>query len=127
MGILEVSHRGKHYDQIVAEVDKDLREIGGIPANYKVLLMTGGATGQNWIVPANLLPSGGAADYLVTGYWSEGSLKDAQQYCRCHNPGATIHTAASSADKKHSYIPGDGQIRYSANPAYVHIDRKSVV
>jgi len=121
MGVLEISHRAKHYDQIVAEVDKDIREIGSIPANYKVLFMTGGATGQNWIVPANLLPKGGSADYIITGGWAEASFKDATQYCQCHNPGAKIHQAATSKDKGHNYIPADDAIAYSASPAYVHM------
>jgi phosphoserine aminotransferase len=127
MGILEHSHRAKHYDAIVAQVDRDIREIGSIPANYKVLFMTGGATGQNWIVPANLLPQGSTADYVITGYWGEASLKDAQQYCQCHNPSATIHVAGNSADRKHSVIPADGELRYSAKPAYVHVTSNNTI
>jgi len=127
MGILELSHRGKHYDQIVADVDCDLREIGSIPANYKILFMTGGATGQNWLVPANLLPIGGTGDYIVTGYWAEGSVKDAQQYCQGANPTASIHVAANSADQKHSYIPSDEQTKYSAKPAYVHMTSSNTI
>ncbi|MGQ0627808.1 MAG: 3-phosphoserine/phosphohydroxythreonine transaminase [Phycisphaerales bacterium] len=127
MGILEHSHRAKHYDQIVAEVDQDIREIGNVPANYKVLFMTGGATGQNWIVPANLLPQGGTADYLVTGYWAESTVKDAQQYCAAHNPSGTIHVAANSADKKHNYIPTDADLNYSAKPAYVHMTSNNTI
>lgn len=127
MGILELSHRGKQYDQIVADVDRDLREIGRIPANYKILFMTGGATGQNWLVPANLLPIGGTGDYIVTGYWAEGSVKDAQQYCQGSNPTASIHVAANSADQKHCYIPSDEQTKYSAKPAYVHMTSSNTI
>lgn len=127
MGILEHSHRAKHYDQIVADVDKDIREIGKIPANYKILFMTGGATGQNWILPANLLPIGGCADYIVTGYWSEASVKDAQQYIQGANPTASIHIAANSADQKHNYIPTDAQIKYSAKPTYVHMTSNNTI
>ena len=127
MGILEHSHRAKYYDAIVAEVDKDIREIGTIPANYKVLFMTGGATSQNWIIPANLLPRGGTADYLVTGYWAEGSVKDGQQYCASANPTATIRVASNSADKKHNYIPGAAQTKYSAKPAYVHMTSNNTI
>ena len=127
MGILEHSHRAKHYDAIVAEVDADIREVGNVPANYKILFMTGGATGQSWIVPANLLAKGGTADYLVTGYWAEASVKDALQYCQCHNKDARINIAATSADKKHSYIPADEQCRYSDKPAYVHMTSNNTI
>lgn len=127
MGVLEISHRAKHYDTIVAETDATIREIGGIPANYKVLFMTGGATGQNWIVPANLLPKGGTADYISTGYWSEGTIKDAQQYCQAHNPTGVVNVAATSKDKNHSYIPADAAIKYSAKPAYIHITSNNTI
>ncbi len=127
MGVLEISHRAKHYDAIVAETDATIREIGSIPANYKVLFMTGGATGQNWIVPANLLPAGGTADYVSTGYWSEGTIKDAQQYCQAHNPTGVINVAATSKDKNHSYIPADSAIKFSPKPAYVHITSNNTI
>lgn len=127
MGVLEISHRGKQYDAMIAEIDKDLREVGGIPANYRILFMTGGASSQNYIVPANLLPKGGTADYIITGYWGEKSAEDAQQYAKCHNAGATVHIAGTSKDKNHSYIPGDDQIRYSARPAYVHLTSNNTI
>lgn len=127
MGVLEISHRAKLYDTIVAETDATIREIGSVPANYKVLFLTGGATGQNWIVPANLLPKGATADYISTGYWSEGTIKDAQQYCQAHNPSAIIHVAATSKDKNHSYIPADADIKYSPKPAYVHITSNNTI
>lgn len=127
IGILELSHRGPEYDDLVAEIDRDLREIGSIPSDYKILFMTGGATSQNYIVPANLLPAGGTADHIVTGYWAEGSIKDARQYAQCHNPQATLHVAADSAPTKHNHIPSDDQIRYSASPAYVHITSNNTI
>lgn len=127
MGVLEISHRAKHYDQIVAEVDKDIREIGNIPANYKVLFMTGGATSQSWIVPANLLPKGATADYLVTGHWAEASFKDGQQYLQCHNPTGSLHLAGSSKDKNYSYIPGDDELKFSAKPAFVHMTTNNTI
>ncbi len=127
MGILEISHRGRQYDEIVAETDKTIREIGNIPANYKVLFMTGGATGQNWLVPANLLPKGATADYITTGYWGEASFKDAQQYLQCHNPTGTIREAASSKDRNYNYIPADGTAKFSENPAYIHVTTNNTI
>lgn len=120
MGILEISHRGKQFDKIVADVDSELRSLASIPANYKILFMTGGATGQSDIIPANLCPKGRIADYLITGYWAEKSLEDAKFY-------GAMHTAATSKDKQHSYIPGDEQISYSADPAYVHMTSNNTI
>ena len=78
VGILEHSHRGKVFDKVLAEAEENCRKIGNIPANYKVLVLTGGATSQNYMVPANLLPQDATADYLTTGYWAEKSAEQAR-------------------------------------------------
>ncbi|MDP1660815.1 MAG: 3-phosphoserine/phosphohydroxythreonine transaminase [Phycisphaerales bacterium] len=121
MGILELSHRGKEYDAIVAEIDRDVRSVGNIPADYDVLFMTGGATSQNYIVPANLLPEGATADHIVTGHWAQGSFDDAKQYTSCHNSGATVHSAYHGGGDKFAHLPADSEICYSKSPAYVHM------
>lgn len=121
MGILELSHRGKEYDAIVAEIDRDVRSVGNIPADYDVLFMTGGATSQNYIVPANLLPQGATADHIVTGHWAQGSFDDAKQYASCHNSGATVHSAYHGGGDKFAHLPAESEIRYSKSPAYVHM------
>lgn len=121
MGILELSHRGKEYDAIVAEIDRDVRSVGNIPADYDVLFMTGGATSQNYIVPANLLPQGATADHIVTGHWAQGSFDDAKQYVSCHNSGATVHSAYHGGGDKFAHLPAESEIRYSKSPAYVHM------
>ncbi|MFT3685337.1 MAG: 3-phosphoserine/phosphohydroxythreonine transaminase [Phycisphaerales bacterium] len=121
IGILELSHRGKEYDAIVAETDSDIRDVGNIPADYDVLFMTGGATSQNYIVPANLLPAGATADHLVTGHWAQNSFDDAKQYVSCHNATANIHAAYQGDADKFAHLPGEAEIRYSKSPAYVHM------
>ena len=121
MGILELSHRGKEYDAIVAETDRDLRAVGSIPADYDVLFMTGGATSQNYIVPANLLPQGATADHIVTGHWAQGSFDDAKQYASCHNSSATIHSAFNGSAERYARLPSEAEIQYSKNPTYVHM------
>ncbi len=122
IGILEHSHRGKVYEQTLTEAEAAVRAVGNVPADYKILFMTGGATSQSYIVPLNLLPKGGTADYLVTGYWAERSVDDAVQL----NQG-TVHEAFNSKDQKHSYVPADGPIRYSASPAYVHMTSNNTI
>ena len=121
MGILELSHRGKEYDTIVADVDRDIRAVGNIPADYDVLFMTGGATSQNYIVPANLLPAGATADHLVTGHWAQGSFDDAKQYSSCHNATANIHLAYHGRADRFAQLPSDDEIQYSKSPTYVHM------
>ncbi|HYE60526.1 MAG TPA: 3-phosphoserine/phosphohydroxythreonine transaminase [Phycisphaerales bacterium] len=114
VGICEHSHRAKVYDKILAEAEADCRKIGNIPANYKVLFLTGGATSQNFMVPANLLAQNETADYLTTGYWAEKSAEQAKLY-------GTINEAWDGRGSKHTYIPTDAEIKYSAKPSYVHM------
>jgi phosphoserine aminotransferase len=113
IGILEHSHRGKVVDRIWAETEADFRAVGNVPKNYKVLFLTGGATSQNFMVPMNLAPKGGTADYLVTGYWA---AKSAEEFTKFGN----LHIAATSEDKNHSYIPKQAALKFSKSPAYVH-------
>ncbi len=79
MSILEVSHRSKPFEEILAGAEADLRTLGGVPPNYKVLFLQGGASLQFSMVPMNLLPQGGSADYVVTGAWSEKAVKEAKR------------------------------------------------
>ena len=79
MSILEVSHRSKSFEEILAGCEADLRALGAIPSNYKVLFLQGGASLQFSMVPMNVLPQSGSADYVVTGAWSEKAVKEAKR------------------------------------------------
>jgi phosphoserine aminotransferase len=114
MGIMEHSHRTPPYDRVLAEAIEDCRTIGSIPKDYHVLFMTGGATSQNFLVPANLLGQDETADYLTTGYWAERSFEDARPYGR-------IREAWDGRSIKHAYVPSDAEISWSERPAYVHM------
>jgi len=114
MGIMEHSHRAKVYDKVLAEAVEDCRKIGNLPKNYHVLFMTGGATSQNFLVPANLLGQNESADYLTTGYWAEHSYEHALMY-------GNIHEAWDGRPHKHAFVPCDSELRYSEKPVYVHI------
>lgn len=120
IGILEHSHRGKVFEKIVAEADQDCRALAGIPDGYRILFLQGGASLQFAMVPMNLLPKGGTADYLVTGVWSQKAVKEAKLFGR-------VHEAASSADRNFAYIPEPGAIRYSEKPAYVHVTTNNTI
>src|SRR5215831_15497958 len=77
MSVMEMSHRGKEFIAIHAQAEKDVRELLGVPTNYKVLFMQGGAIGENAIVPMNMLRGKTSIDFVNTGEWSKKSIKEA--------------------------------------------------
>src|SRR6476469_3346465 len=79
MSVMEISHRSKTFDEISGSAESGLRELLGIPANYHVLFLQGGASLQFSMVPMNLLPADGSADYIVTGSWGKKALKEAKR------------------------------------------------
>ncbi|HWI81266.1 3-phosphoserine/phosphohydroxythreonine transaminase [Ramlibacter sp.] len=111
MSVMEMSHRGKEFMSIHAEAQALLRELLGIPANYKVLFMQGGAIGENAIVPMNLIGRTGQADYVVTGDWSRKSMKEAQRY------GKVLVAATGDG----SEIPPQSAWTLDPRSSYVHI------
>ena len=113
MSVMEMSHRGKEYMAIPAEAEADLRELLGVPANYKVLFLQGGASAQFAMVPMNLLRGKASADYLNTGEWSKKALKEARKY-------GQVNVVASSEDKNFSYAPTQDKWKLDADAAYVH-------
>jgi phosphoserine aminotransferase len=114
MSVMEMSHRGKEFIAIAAKAEADLRTLLAIPANYKVLLLQGGAIAENAIVPMNLLQGRSVADYVNTGEWSKKSLKEARKYC-------TVNIAASAEDRHFTYVPARETWKLTPDAAYVHI------
>lgn len=118
VGICEHSHRGKAFVAVAAEAEALCRELAGIPDNYQVLFLQGGASLQFGMVPMNLLASDQTADYLVTGSWSEKAVKEASRY-------GSVHTVCSSKDANFNYIPTDNV--YSDAPRYVHFTSNNTI
>jgi phosphoserine aminotransferase len=112
--VMEMSHRGDEYMSIHAEAESDLRELMEIPANYKTLFLQGGATLQFAILPMNLLPEGGTADYVNTGEWSKKAIKEARLFGK-------VNVAASSEDRRFTCIPPRDEWKLTPDAAYVHI------
>ncbi|MGE0801671.1 MAG: 3-phosphoserine/phosphohydroxythreonine transaminase [Lautropia sp.] len=112
--VMEMSHRGKEYMAIHAQAEADLRELMQVPANYKVLFLQGGATLQFAILPMNLLPEGGTADYVNTGEWSKKAIKEAKLFGR-------VNVAASSEAQKFTCIPPRADWRLTPGASYLHI------
>jgi len=113
MSVMEMSHRGKEYGEIITQAETDLRDLLAVPANYKVLFLHGGATLQFAAIPMNLLRGKTSADYVNTGEWSQKAIKEAKKYC-------AVNIAASSEDKNYSYAPPQSAWKLDPNAAYVH-------
>ena len=120
MGIAEHSHRGKLFEKIITEAEDEARRLAEIPDRYKVLFIQGGATQQFAMVPMNLLPQGRTADYLVTGVWAQKAHQEAQKF-------GDTHVALTGESCKFTKIPPVADIRYSANPAYVHLTTNNTI
>jgi phosphoserine aminotransferase len=121
IGIMEHSHRGKVFDKIRDEAEQNCRELAGIPDNYRVLFLQGGASLQFSMVPMNLLPSERTADFLLTGVWAQKAVKEAKIL------GAKVHLAASSESTNFDRIPAASEIKYSERPAYVHLTTNNTI
>ena len=113
MGVMEMSHRSKVFQQIIDEAEQDLRDLMGIPDNYKVLFIQGGATLQFAMIPMNLLKNGKAV-YVETGAWSKKAIAEAKKY-------GEINVAASSKDRNYSYIPDCSDLPIEEDTDYVYI------
>ena len=119
MSVMEMSHRGKVFDGIIKEAEKDLRELMNIPDNYKVLFLQGGAHQQFAAVPMNLYKNGKAA-YIVTGQWAKRAYQEASRYI-------DAEVVASSSDKTFSYIPDCSDLDIPEDADYVYICENNTI
>jgi phosphoserine aminotransferase len=113
MSILEISHRSRTFEEILARAEADLRVLGSLPATHKVLFLQGGASLQFSMVPMNLLTGGLTADYIVTGGWAQKAVKEAQRV-------GNVNIAASTEAENFSRLPRQDELQLTANAAYVH-------
>jgi phosphoserine aminotransferase len=120
MSILEISHRSAAFDEVIEGCEADVRALGNIPDTYRVLFLQGGASLQFSMVPMNLLPAGGSADYVDTGVWSDKAIKEAKKV-------GTVRIAASTAAEKHTRVPRSDELSLDPNAAYVHITTNNTI
>lgn len=113
MSVMEMSHRGKEFMSIVEAAENNLRQLMGIPNNYKVLFLQGGASSQFAMVPLNLLQGKKSADYVCTGQWSKKAIEEARKYC-------AVNIAASSEAENFTHAPTQDQWQLNPDAAYVH-------
>ena len=120
MSILEVSHRSKPFEDILAGCEADLRTLGGIPKNYHVLFLQGGASLQFSMVPMNLLTSGSSADYIVTGAWSQKAVKEAKRV-------GGVRIAATTESENFTRVPLQSELKLDPRAAYVHYTTNNTI
>jgi phosphoserine aminotransferase len=113
MSILEISHRSKAFESILAQTEADIRALGNVPSSHKVLFLQGGASLQFSMVPMNLLTPGTTADYIITGGWAQKALKEAQRV-------GSVNVAATTESENFSRLPRQEELKLTPNAAYVH-------
>lgn len=119
MSVMEMSHRSAAFQEIIDTAEKDLRELMGIPDQYRVLFLQGGASQQFAMIPMNLMKNR-VADYIVTGQWAKKAYQEAQKYGRANK-------IASSEDRTFSYIPDLTDLPISPDADYVYICENNTI
>lgn len=120
MSVMEISHRSKTFDEIFARADSGLRQLLGVPDNYQILFLQGGASLQFSMVPLNLLPKDSSADYIITGSWGKKALKEAKR-------SGSTNVAATMADGGFTRVPGQEELTLNPNAAYVHFTTNETI
>lgn len=114
MSVMEVSHRGKPFVACAARAEELLRELMGIPENYRVLFLQGGASGQFDAIPMNLTQPGDTVGYLNTGQWSAKAIKGAQRQA------LQVSVLADEATSNYTTVPAAGSYPVDPGFAYLH-------
>src|SRR5215217_855052 len=120
MSVMEISHRSKTFEAIIARTEASLRELLKIPSNYHVLFLQGGASLQFSMVPMNFLPADGIADYVLTGSWGKKALKEAKKV-------GAVNVAATMADGGFTRVPSRDEMSLNPHAAYVHITSNETI
>jgi phosphoserine aminotransferase len=113
MSVMEMSHRGKEFMSIAEQAEADLRTLLGVPDNYKVLFLQGGASSQFSMVPMNLTRDNKKVDYINTGSWSKKAIAEAKRF-------ADVNIAATTEEVKFTTTPTQSELNLSGDAAYVH-------
>lgn len=120
MSVMEISHRSPTFEGILNTAVADMRELAGIPEEYKILFLQGGASTQFSMVPMNLLMAGGTADFIVTGDWSKKALKEAKKF-------GAVKTAATTESTNFARVPTQDEISLTPGAAYVHMTSNETI
>ena len=118
MSVMEISHRSKEFEAVIQTAEADLRELLGVPTNYKVMFLQGGASLQFAMVPMNLRAAGASADYIVTGSWSKTAFKEAIKL-------GTTRAAANTEKEGFKCLPAS--LDLDPNAAYLHFTSNETI
>jgi phosphoserine aminotransferase len=120
MSILEISHRSKTFEAILAQAEADIRALAGIKDGYRVLFLQGGASLQFSMVPMNLLSPGATADYIDSGSWADKAIKEAKRV-------GAVNVAATTKGDGYSRVPGPSELKLTPGAAYVHMTSNNTI
>ncbi len=113
MSIMEISHRSKDFDEVIERARAGLRSLIGVPENYQILFLQGGATLQFSMIPINFLNQDRTADYVVTGAWGKKAIKEGAREGK-------VVAAYNSEVSGFRSIPDDDQLDFSSGTSYIH-------
>ena len=120
VSIMEMSHRSKEYEAINTRAEANLKRLIGVGDGYRALFVTGGASGQFATIPMNFLPTGGSADYVVTGTWGEKAIEEAGYFGRAN-------LAASTKEGNYRRLPAASEIQLAEGASYLHITSNETI
>jgi phosphoserine aminotransferase len=120
ISILEISHRSKQFETILAQAEADIRALAGVPAGYRVLFLQGGASLQFSMVPMNVIPPGATADYIDTGSWADKAIKEARKV-------GHVNVIGSTKADNYTRIPSPSELKLTPGAAYVHMTSNNTI
>ncbi len=120
MSVMEISHRSKEFEAILAETQNDLRDLMKIPADYKILFLQGGASLQFAMIPMNFRPAGTSSDYIVTGTWSKKAFKESQKL-------GTARSAANLEADNFNHLPSQSDLKLDPQASYLHFTSNETI
>jgi len=120
MSVMEISHRSKTFEDLMHKAQDDIRALAGIPANYTILMLQGGASLQFTMVPMNLLGPGALADYIDTVSWADKAIKEAKRIGK-------VNVAATTKGENYSRLPDASEIALTPGAAYVHMTSNNTI
>src|SRR5205814_7430422 len=120
MSVMEISHRSKTFEDLLHKAQADIRTLANVPANYKILMLQGGASLQFSMVPMNLLGAGQTADYIDTSTWSDKAIKEAKKVGK-------VNVAASTKGENYARLPDPSELTLTPGAAYVHMTSNNTV
>jgi phosphoserine aminotransferase len=120
MSVMEISHRSKVFEDLLAGAITGLRELAGVPSNYRILFLQGGASLQFSMVPMNLLQPGTTADYVDTGTWAVKAIEEARRV-------GTVSVTGSTKAEKYTRIPAQAELGLTPGSSFVHITTNNTI